>query len=130
MFYIMVHAHARDVEASLAFYRNLQFVVHEDDVDGEGTRCLRLTHHYVPGVLLNLKNAPSLADVPVIDPNLPPPLWPVTLALVVDDYIDWLRGLEKAHIELESKVVEPWGTWLHFRDPSGNLLCITDNDLY
>jgi predicted enzyme related to lactoylglutathione lyase len=130
MFYIMVHAHAADLDASLAFYRHLRFVVNADDSDGEKTRCLRLTNQYVPGMLLNLKNAPHLPGVPPIDPNLPPPRWPVTLALVVDDYIGWLRRLEEAHIELESKVIEPWGVWLHFRDPSGNRLCITTNDLY
>ena len=130
MFYIMVYAHAGDLEASLAFYQNLQFVVHADTVDGEGTRCLRLTHQHVPGMLLNLKNAPHLAGVPLIDPNVPPPLWPVTLALVVDNFDGWLLRLEEANVELESELIEPWGVWLHFRDPSGNRLCITTKDLY
>lgn len=130
MFHIMVHAHSVDLDASLAFYRHLLFTVHADDVDGHGTRCLRLTNPRVPGMLLNLKNAPHLAGAPRSDPNGPPPTWPVTLSLVVDDYVEWHSRLADACIELESELVEPWGVWLHFRDPSGNRLCITTNDLY
>lgn len=126
----MVHAHAADLEASLVFYRHLQFVVHADDVDGEGTRCVRLLHPRAPGMLLHLRDAPHLANLPPIDRRTPPPMWPVLLTLVVDDHIDWLRRLEHADIPAESKVTEPWGVWVHVRDPSGNWLCITTNDLY
>ena len=129
MFSLMIHAHAADLDASFAFYEKLGFGVHADDVDGEGTRCLRLTHPQSQGLLLNLKRAPYLLR-PAPARDLPSPLWPVLFAIVVDDYVDWIDRLKTAGIAIEYKESQPWGIWLHLRDPAGNLLCITSSDLY
>jgi len=130
MFSIMIHGHAPDAEASLAFYRKLDFTVYADDVDGHGMRCLRLKHPRCEGLLLNLKDAPELLRPAQIDPDLPPELWPVLFTIVVDNYVVWVDRLKDAGIAVEHLYAQPWGGWLHMRDPAGNLIAITDNDLY
>jgi len=127
---VMVHAHASNVEASLTFYEKLRFEVFADDVDGSGTRCVRMTHADARGLLLNIKDAPPLPPAASNHSHLPLELRPVLISLVVDDYLDWISHLQRENIELVNKASHPWGIWLYVKDPSGNLICITTSDMY
>lgn len=35
---------------------------------------------------------------------------------------------EKINIAYE--IVEPWGIWIYIKDPSGNILCVTNQDIW
>jgi len=130
MNFVMVSLHAADPEESIAFYKKLGFKVHADDIDGEGKRYVRLSHNECPGILLNLKNEPYLLAYRNVKLSHKPPPKPVALSLVVEDYMQWLDAVEQAEIQLEEEVIEPWGVWLYLRDPSNNLICITNRDLW
>lgn len=130
MIRFMVHAHASDADASIAFYEKLGFTVAEDDRDGEGTRCVRMSHPESPGALLNLKCAPYLVCPTKPESALEAPLWPVVFSLVVAEFYEWGARIKAAGLSVEHEIREPWGAWIHLRDPDGNLVCVTNRDLY
>jgi predicted enzyme related to lactoylglutathione lyase len=127
---VVIHAHASDIDASLAFYRKLRFEVHADEVDGRSTRYVRMTHVDASGLLLNIHHAPQQLRAAEIDPQLSPEEWPVLFSLQVESYLDWIEHLQREGLVLANYYGQPWAVWLHLRDPAGNLICITTSNLY
>jgi predicted enzyme related to lactoylglutathione lyase len=47
--------------------------------------------------------------------------------VVTEDWAEW-QALGGGLVEKE--VIEPWGVWIYFRDPSGNLFCVSNCDIW
>jgi catechol 2,3-dioxygenase-like lactoylglutathione lyase family enzyme len=127
---LLVRAHATDVDASVAFYEKLRFVVRDDAVNGNGTRTVEMTHRDMPDILLLLRHAPGRALARVADLDLPPEDGPVLFSLVVDDYLEWDDHLATLGLQVERRDSHPWGVWIYLRDPADNLIALTTFDSY
>lgn len=121
----MIYLPASNLDESLVFYKKLGFSVFSDEIDGDEKRCVRISHPKFISVLFNL-NANSFFAAQkkqIFDTDL-------SFAFVSENCTDWQIDLEQTNIAIEKKIIEPWGIWIYFRDPSGNLLCVTNRDLW
>lgn len=122
---VMIYLPTADLEESMGFYEKLGFSVFSDETDGDEKRCVRIIHPTLTNVLFNL-NINSFATGQMrqfIAKDL-------SFAFVSEDCTNWQKALVKADIKIEKKIIEPWGMWIYFRDPSGNLLCVTNKDIW
>lgn len=124
---IMIHIHSEDYDKSIVFYKKIGFSVDSDELDGDGRRHVKLVHYLFQGMLFKLKYIPIFLDF-FKEKATRDQLMPVLISIVVDNYMDWVEVVRKGLIEIELEIIEPWGVWYYFRDPSGNLLCITNED--
>jgi hypothetical protein len=127
---IAVRAHAPDVDASVSFYEKLRFAVQDDEVNGNGTRTVKMAHPELSNVWLLLRDAPELARGSTVDPAAIPELMPVLFTLVVTDYLEWTDHLARVGVPLFARASHPWGVWLIVKDPGGNLVSISTFDRF
>ena len=126
----MHYLYCRDIQQSVDFYVSLGFSIYFDSQDGHGVRHARLSHPDCENMLIALEYFPellTLSDKLTTIDNHP---LKVALTIVTDDYFIWKDKFAGASAEQVLSIIEPYGFWIYYRDPSGNLICVSNTPLW
>jgi hypothetical protein len=126
----MFYLHSDNIDESTKFYRVLGFDVAVDRIDGIGGRHVRLRHDRTGHFLIALENRPELLKNFSKTISLDNHPLRTALTLVTEDYLYWVAQLELLGVTPVLEIVEPWGIWIYYRDPSDNLICISDESIW
>jgi catechol 2,3-dioxygenase-like lactoylglutathione lyase family enzyme len=99
-----------DVDRSIAFYRDQAgFVLDHDHEVSDEIRFVQLTP---PGSACSIAFGRGIVDRP--------PGSAQGIQIVVDDIEEAHRTLSASGVEVTDVEIQPWGSFVHFKDPDGN----------
>jgi catechol 2,3-dioxygenase-like lactoylglutathione lyase family enzyme len=127
---LLVRVHAYDIDASVRFYERLRFTVQQDEVFGGEVRSVQMTSPALPNLILIVRDLPARAAAALISTQEKLKAHDFALALIVDDYLDWMKHLQLEGIPIVHEESHPYGIWIYIRDPAGNLIELTIFDRY
>jgi predicted lactoylglutathione lyase len=130
MNYIMLYLYANDIQLSLDFYHAIGFTIASDDYDGHDLRHVRIAHRECGNMLIALEKYPDLLTASAKRINRDDHPLRVALTIVSDDYFSWVERMEAGSIKPALEIIEPYGVWMYYHDPAGNLLCISNTSLW
>jgi hypothetical protein len=132
----MIFLKSNNIDNSCLWYGKLGFVVDTDEVDGTDTRRLRMRHRHAKSLLINflLESQPEISRNFISGVSADPLMQEMTnLSIVFDrfeDLYEEILRISSAGIIPFKDIFEPYGRWVYFRDPTGNIIGLASQSIF